>query len=312
MARCFVSRRLPGAALRRLEKEHDVQVWEGRLPPSPPDLAKACQDVEGLLCLLTDKIDASFIENASSLRAISNFAVGSDNVDLEAASARGIPVGVTPGVLTESTADFTFALLLAAARQIVAGEIAVRAGDWITWEPAGWLGYDVHGRTLGIVGLGRIGKAVAKRAEGFGMRVLHTSRSGGTPLDELLAESDFVSLHVPLDDDTRGLIGEQQLRAMKDTAVLVNTSRGKLVDTVALARALGEGWIAAAALDVTDPEPLPPDHPLLEAPNILVAPHIASATHATREAMADMAVENLVAGLAGERMPHPANPQVYD
>jgi glyoxylate reductase len=312
VARCFVSRRLPGTALERLEAEHEVQVWEGRLPPSPPNLAKACSKAEGLVSMLTDRVDGSLIEGAASLRAISNFAVGSDNVDLEAASSRGIPVGYTPGVLTEATADFTFALLLAAARQLVAGEIAVRAGDWITWEPAGWLGYDVHGRTLGIVGLGRIGKAVAKRAEGFGMRVLHTSRSGGTPLDELLAQSDFVSLHLPLSEDTHGLIGEQELRTMKETAVLVNTSRGKLVNTIALARALESGWIAAAALDVTDPEPLPPDHPLLEAPNILVAPHIASATHASREAMADMAVDNLLAGLAGEPMPNCANPQVYD
>jgi glyoxylate reductase len=202
--------------------------------------------------------------------------------------------------------------MLAAARRIVEGEIAVRAGDWITWEPAGWLGHDLHGATLGIVGLGRIGRAVARRAEGFGMRVLHTSRTGGVPLEELLAESDFVSIHLPLTPETHGLIGVDALRAMKETAILVNTSRGKIVDTRALETALHEGWIAAAALDVTDPEPLPPEHPLLDAPNILVVPHIASASHRTRQAMADMAVDNLLAALFGEPMPHCANPQVYD
>jgi glyoxylate reductase len=312
VARCFVTRPLPGDAHERLKTDHLVEAWNGRLPPSPADLKVRLRDAEGLICMLTDRVDADLIDAAPRLRAVSNYAVGTDNVDLDAATARGIPVGRTPDVLTESTADFTFALLLAAARRIVEGELAVREGDWITWEPGRWLGHDVHGATLGIVGYGRIGKAVARRAEGFGMRVLHTSRSGGLPLEELLAESDFVSVHAPLTEDTRGLIGEDELRVMKPTAILVNTSRGKIVDTRALETALREGWIAAAALDVTDPEPLPPEHPLLEAPNILVVPHIASASHRTRQAMADMAVENLRAGLAGERMPHCANPQVYD
>ena len=312
MARCFVTRPLPGGAQERLKTDHLVEAWKGRLPPSPADLKVRLRDAEGLLCMLTDRIDAQLIDAAPKLRAISNYAVGTDNVDLDAATARGVPVGRTPDVLTETTADFAFALLLAAARRIVEGEIAVREGDWITWEPGRWLGHDVHGATLGIVGFGRIGEAVARRAQGFGMRVIHTSKSGGVPLEKLLAESDFVSIHAPLTADTRGLIGEDELRTMKPTAILVNTSRGKIVDTRALETALREGWIAAAALDVTDPEPLPPEHPLLEAPNILVVPHIASASHRTRHAMAEMAVENLRAGLAGERMPHCANPQVYD
>ena len=306
MARCFVTRRLPGSALDRLAEEHELDVWDGRLPPAPTDLAERAALAEGLLCLLTDTVNRRVLDAAPSLRVISNYAVGSDNVDLAAAAERGIPVGVTPGVLTETTADLAFALLLNAARRVHAGELAVRAGDWLTWEPGGWLGHDVHGTTLGIVGLGRIGSAVARRAEGFGMRVIHTSRSGGMPLADLLRESDFVSLHVPLTPDTRGLIGEDELRAMKETAVLVNTARGALVDTQALERALQERWIAAAALDVTDPEPLPADHRLLRAPNVLVVPHIGSATHRTREAMAEMAVDNLLAGLRGEPMPHPA------
>jgi glyoxylate reductase len=308
VARCLVTRPVPGDAVQRLKREHDVEIWEGRLPLSPHDLKGRIGDVEGLLCMLTDRVDAEVIEAAPKLRAISNYAVGTDNVDVEAATARGIPVGRTPDVLTETTADFTFALLLAAARRIVEGEVAVRSGDWITWEPEGWLGHEVYGATLGILGLGRIGKAVARRAEGFGMRVIHTSKSGGVPLEELLRESDFVSIHLPLNDDTRGVIGEDELRAMKETAILVNTARGKLVDTRALETALREGWIAAAALDVTDPEPLPPEHPLLEAPNILVVPHIASASHRTRQAMADMAVDNLLAALRGDDMPHCANP----
>jgi glyoxylate reductase len=311
VARCFVTRRLPGDALDRLAAEHDVEVWPERLPPSRDDLLAGTRDAQGLLCLLTDRVDSAFIEACPDLRAISNYAVGSDNVDVAAATARGIPVGNTPDVLTETTADLAFALILAAARRIVEADASVRAGDWLTWEPARLLGRDVHGATLGIVGLGRIGRAVARRAQWFSMEVLHSSRGGGLPLDELLERSDFVTLHCPLTPDTRHLIGERALRLMKPTAVLVNTARGPIVDTMALDRALREGWIGAAALDVTDPEPLPPDHPLLGAPNLTVVPHIGSATHATREAMADLAVDNLLAALAGERMPHCVNPEVY-
>jgi len=312
MPACFVTRRLPGDALARLAAEHEVDVWPDRLPPQREALIDRLQGCAGLLCLLTDPIDAALIDACPDLRAISCFAVGSDNVDLEAATARGIPVGTTPGVLTEATADLTFALILAAGRRLEEAASEVRAGDWLTWEPARLLGEDVHGATLGIVGLGRIGRAVARRAEGFGMRVIHHGRRDGLALGDLLRQSDFVSLHCPLTPATRGLIGERELQAMKTSASLVNVARGPIVDTRALERALREGWIAAAALDVTDPEPLPADHPLLGAPRLTVVPHVASATRAAREAIGAMAVDNLLAGLAGARMPHCANPQVYD
>jgi len=285
-----------------------VDVWEERLPPSPDELRQRGREVEGLLCLLTDSVDAELMAACRNLRAISNYAVGYENIDVEAAVARGIAVGNTPGVLTETTADLAFALLLSAARRIVEGDAVVRAGEWLTWESGRLLGHDVHGATLGIVGFGRIGRAVARRAEGFGMTVIHSGSSGGTSLDELLERSDFVSIHCPLTPQTHGLIGERALRRMKSTAILVNTARGPIVDTDALARALEAGWIAGAGLDVTDPEPLPADHPLLGAPNLTVVPHVGSASHATREAMADIAVDNLLAALAGKPMPHPVTP----
>ena len=311
MARVFVTRTLPGAALDRLGARHEVEIWPDPLPPPPAELATRVRDCEGLLAMLTDDVGARLIGAAPSLRAIANYAVGTDNVDLAAATAAGIPVGNTPDVLTEATADLAFALLLAAARHLPAAEAAVRAGEWVTWQPGAFLGRDVGGATLGVVGLGRIGRAVARRAEGFGMEVLHSSRSGGVPLGELLERADFVSLHAPLTDATRGLIGARELGQMKPTAILVNTARGELVDTGALDRALREGEIAGAALDVTDPEPLPADHPLLDAPNVLVVPHVGSATQTTRERMAEIAVENLIAALDGDPMPHCANPEVY-
>lgn len=303
MALVFVTRRLPGTALKRLAAEHEVDVWPERTPPSPDVLRERAAHVDGLLALLTDLIDAALIESCPNLRVISNYAVGSDNVDLEAAAARGIPVGITPDVLTEATADLAFAGLLAAARRLPEALAAVREGRWQTWEPDWLLGHDVHGATLGIVGYGRIGRAVARRAHGFSMRILATPR---VPLDELLAQSDAVTLHVPLTSETRHLIDADALARMKPTAILVNTARGGVVDQQALARALHRGEIAGAALDVTDPEPLPPDHPLLEAPSLLVLPHIGSATHTARERMADLAVDNLLAGLAGAPLPHAA------
>jgi glyoxylate reductase len=311
MARVFVTRSLPGGALERLSAAHETDVWPEREPPPPADLRERAREAEGLLSLLTDPIDAALIEACPELRTISNYAVGVDNVDLDAATARSIPVGNTPGVLTESTADLALALMLGISRRLVQGDALVRAGGWVTWEPELLLGHDLHGATVGIIGLGRIGQAVARRVEGFGSDVLHTSRNGGVELGELLERSDFVTLHCPLTPETRGLIGPQALRRMKRTAYLVNTARGPIVDSEALRSALEADEIAGAALDVTDPEPLPGDHPLLGAPNLLVLPHLGSATHATRERMADMAVENLLAGLAGERMPNCANPQVY-
>jgi glyoxylate reductase len=307
MARVFVTRKLPGSALDRLADEHDVDLWAEPSQPPREALLERTARAEALLSQLTDRIDVELLEAGPHLQAIANYAVGFDNVDLEAATARGIPVGNTPDVLTETTAELAFALMLAVARRIVEADRYVREGRWGEWEPDLLVGYDLHGSTLGIVGFGRIGRAVARRAEASGMTVIH-----GIPLDELLERSDFVSLHAPLTPQTRGLIGAAELDRMKPSAILVNTARGPMVDMDALAAALHEGKIAGAGLDVTDPEPLPPDHPLLEAPNLVVTPHIGSASHRTREAMADMAVDNLLAALAGERMPHCANPEVYE
>ena len=301
----MVTRRLPGPALDRLtDAGHTIDLWPDPLPPPAPVLREAVAGADGLLCLLTDRVDADLLAAAPRLRAIANYAVGVDNVDLAAAAARGIPVGNTPDVLTDATADLTFALLLAAARHLVPAAGAVRDGQWRTWDPGGFLGADVHGATLGIVGWGRIGRAVARRASGFDMTVLHTRE---TPLPDLLAASDFVSLHVPLTADTHHLIDARALRAMRPTAILVNTARGPVVEQAALLEAVAGGVIAGAAVDVTDPEPPDPGDPFLHAPNILVAPHIGSATHAARERMAAMAVDNLLAGLAGEPMPFPAS-----
>ena len=312
MARCFVARPLPGDALDRLRAEHETEVWEGDGPPPHDALRERVAGCEGLLSLLTDRVDAELIAAAPALRVISNYAVGVDNVDVEAASARGIPVGHTPDVLTDSTADLAVALMLAVARRIPEGERVVREGRWSTWAPDWMLGRDLHGSTVGIVGGGRIGGAVARRVEGFGCEVLVTGRNGPTPFGELIERSDFVSIHVPLNPGTRGLIGEAELRAMRPDAYLVNTARGPIVDQGALAKALREGWIAGAALDVTDPEPLPADDPLLEAPNLIVIPHLGSATERTRAAMADLAVDNLIAGLAGKALPASVNPEAYD
>jgi glyoxylate reductase len=305
MARCFVTRELPGPALDRLRARHQVDVWPERLPPPDDELRRRTAPAEGLLCLLTDRIDASLIEASPRLQAIANYAVGYDNIDVPAAAARGIAVGNTPDVLTDATADLTFTLLLAAARKLLEATASVTAGDWLTWDPARHLGYDVHGATLGIIGRGRIGQAVGRRAAGFEMTVLYTGRDGGTPLEQLLAQSDFVSIHCPLTPATHHLIDATALRRMRPGAILINTARGPIVDQAALLEALQEGRIAGAALDVTDPEPPPAGDPLLSAPNLIVAPHIGSATHTAREQMVTLAVDNLLAALDGKPMPHP-------
>jgi lactate dehydrogenase-like 2-hydroxyacid dehydrogenase len=296
-------------------------VWDGELPPPRDVLLREIAGADGLLCLLTDPVDADVIDAAPKLRVISQMAVGFDNIDIPAATGRGIPVGHTPGVLTDTTADFAFALLMAAARRISEAERFARAGRWKTWGPTLLMGRDVHGATLGIVGMGRIGQAVARRARGFDMRILYAdpsepdaARDMGAvrvALDDLLAESDFVSLHVPLTADTQGLIDRRALARMKPTAILINTARGPVVDQAALHEALASGQIAYAALDVTDPEPIAPDDPLLSLDNCLIVPHIASSSVAARTRMAVMAAENLIAGLHGDRLPHCANPQVY-
>jgi len=313
--RVFVARAIPDAGLTLLRPHAELDVWPERLPPPRAEFLQRVRGADAVLSLLTDRIDAEVMDAAGpGLKVISNYAVGLDNVDLPEAARRGIPVGHTPGVLTESTADLTFALLLAAARRLPEGERAVKGGDWLTWEPAWLLGRDVAGATLGIVGHGRIGRAVAQRARGFRMRVLACGRGPiAAPGDvepvtfhELLARADFVSLHAPLTDATRFLIDEGALRRMKRGAILINTARGGLVDQDALRRALESGHLAAAALDVTVPEPLPPDHPLLQLPTCLVVPHVGSATIETRNRMAEIAARNVLAGLRGERLPAPA------
>jgi glyoxylate reductase len=299
----FVTRDLAQPAVARLTDAHSVDVWESASPPPRDELVARAAVAEGLLCTLADPIDAALIAACPELRVISTYAVGYDNIDVAAAAARGIPVGHTPDVLTDATADFAFALLLAAARLVGAGERAVRAGEWGPWRADWFIGADVYGTTLGIVGYGKIGQAVARRAAGFDMEVLWHGTTGGVPLDELLARSDHLSLHTPLTPATRGLIDARALALMKPTATLVNTARGEIVDSVALREALVAGRLGAAGLDVTDPEPLPPDDPLLQAPRLLVTPHIGSATVSARARMAEVAVENLLAGLAGRALP---------
>lgn len=287
-----------------------------------PELRARLPQADGLLTMLTVPVDEALLAAAPRLRVVSNMAVGVDNIDLAACTRRGIPVGHTPGVLTEATADLTLALLLAVARRLPQAATAARTGGWTTWSPTDWLGADLHGATLGIVGLGQIGTAVAERAAAFGLRLVYAgpsakpdveARLGAVrrPLAELLATSDFVSLHVPLTAATRDLIDEQALRSMKPTAVLINVARGPVVNAGALYRALRDGWIAGAGLDVTDPEPLPPDNPLYTLENCLIVPHIGSATQATRRGMAALAVENVLAGVDGRRLPHCANAAVY-
>jgi glyoxylate reductase len=304
MASVYVTQQIVGEALERLQAAHDVTIWTGAERPEPAELRAAVADADGLLCMLTDRIDQQLLDGAPRLRAIANYAVGHDNIDLAATAARGIAVGVTPDVLTDATADLAFALLLAAARRLPEAMAAVAAGEWRTWTATGWLGRDVHGATLGIIGFGRIGRAVAQRAAGFEMTVLATR---ATPLDELLARSDFVSLHCPLTPETRHLIDARALGLMKPTAILVNTARGGVVDQHALIAALREGTIAGAALDVTDPEPPAHDDPLLDAPNLIVLPHVGSATDTARSRMTELAVENLLSALEGRPMPNPAD-----
>lgn len=308
MPRVLVTRPLPGDALARLAAAgHEVDVRQADLPPSPQELRERLTSgdpAQGLLAMLTDRVDRELLDAAPALRVVANYAVGSDNVDHVASAEHGVAVGVTPDVLTDATADLAFALLLAGARRIVEAAADVRAGRWRTWEPRGWIGRDVHGARLVVVGAGRIGQAVARRASGFDMDVVLVR--SGDDLDAALERADFVSVHAPLTEQTRGLIGREQLRRMPEHAMLVNTSRGGVVDQDALREALEAGAIAGAALDVTDPEPLPPDDPLLHAPNLLVLPHVGSATAGARQAMADRAVDNLLAGLAGERLPFPA------
>jgi len=320
--RVYVTRLIPQAGLDMVRAVCDAEVWEGELPPPRDVILGKVRGVEGILSLLTDRMDEEVMDAAGPrLRVISNCAVGYDNIDVLAATVRGVLVTNTPGVLTDTTADFAFALLMAAARRVVEAADYVREGRWRTWGPLILLGQDVHRATLGIIGMGRIGMGMAKRAQGFDMGVLYFDPfrppdeaelygAQGVDLDTLLSEADFVSVHVPLTAETHHMLGAAQFRRMKRTAMLINTARGPIVDLDALYDALKEGDIAYAALDVTEPEPLPADHRLLALPNVIIAPHIASASVATRTKMATMAAENLIAGLQGEMPPNLVNPEV--
>lgn len=322
--RVFITRRLPSVAHEKIDAVCDADVWQESLPPSPEDLRARAAPCEGLVSLLTDRIDAELMDACPRLKVVSNYAVGFNNIDVAAATARGICVGNTPGVLTDATADMAFCLLIAAARRVVEGDAYARSGQWRTWEPLGHLGLDLVGRTLGIVGMGRIGFALAKRCHGgWGMKVLYFDKYKNekaeqelgavqVDLDRLLAESDFVSVHTDLNAETRHLFNAARFRQMKRTAVFINTARGPIHHQGDLVEALRTGVIFAAGLDVTDPEPPALDDPLLRLPNVVIAPHIASATHQTRTAMAEIAADNLLAGLAGQPLRHWVNPEVAE
>ena len=320
--RVFLTRRILDQGLRLVQDFCFAEVWPGELPPSHEEIVSRVRGCDGLLCLLTDQIDAEVMDAAQpGLKVISNHAVGVDNVDVAAATDRGIPIGNTPGILTDATADMTFALLLAASRRVAEGDRLVKKGGWKTWSPDFMLGADLHSATLGIIGFGRIGRAVAHRASGFGMHIVYYDPNPTAPepgveatsvdLDALLRESDFVTLHTPLTIETRGLMNASAFTKMKSTAILVNTSRGPVVDQAALYDALLAKRIFAAALDVTDPEPIPMESPLLQLENCIIVPHIASASWQSRQQMSRMAAENLIAGLMGKPLPNCVNPEIY-
>ncbi|MDK2384858.1 MAG: glyoxylate reductase [Candidatus Korarchaeota archaeon] len=318
----FVTREIPERGLSKIKEHFEVDLWTDEAPPPKDVIIERVRDVDALVSLLTDPIDAEVFDAAPKLRIVSQYAVGYDNIDIEEATKRGIYVTNTPGVLTETVADFTFALMLAVARRVVEADRYIREGRWkVAWHPLMMLGSDVYGRTLGIVGMGRIGSAVARRAKGFGMRILYYDSvrredlekelgAEFVDLNRLLEESDYVSLHVPLTPETYHLIGEEQLRKMKPTAFLINTARGKVVDQKALYKALKEGWIAGAGLDVFEQEPISPEDPLLKLDNVVLAPHAASASHETRSRMAETVAETLIACLNGKVPPNLVNKEV--
>ena len=318
----FVSRKIPQSGLDLLKNHCEFEVWEDELPPPRDVLLKKVENAEGLLCLLTDKVNAELLDRAPKLLVVSNMAVGFDNIDVPEITRRKIPGGNTPGVLTDTTADLAWALLMTAARRVSEGERYVHEGKWKTWGPLLLLGVDVHHATLGIVGMGRIGKAVARRGKGFDMDIVYhdavrqpdiEEEIGARPvtLDELLTVSDFVSIHTNLNESTKNLFTIDRFRKMKKTAILINTARGPIVNQKDLYVALEEGAIRAAALDVTDPEPIPMNDPLLTLDNCVIIPHIASGSLATRSKMSMMAAENVLAGLQGKRLPNCINPEIY-
>ena len=310
VVKVYVTRDLPADILHPLHDRYEVDVWDEDRPVPREMLVQSVANTDGLLCMLTDQIDAELLDGVSNLRILSQMAVGVDNIDVAECARRGISIGHTPGVLTETVADTAFALLAAVVRRLPEGERSVRAGEWGPWSPFRLTGGDLHGTTIGILGMGRVGQAIARRAAGFGMSVIYASpravdgvRAQRLPLHEMLSAADQVVVCASLTEESRGVIGADELAAMKPTSYLINVARGPLVDTDALVEALDTGAIAGAGLDVTDPEPLPADHPLLGFRNCLVVPHIGSASVPTRTAMATMAVENLIAGLEGRPMP---------
>lgn len=308
----YITRKLPDQIIEGLRRGHDIRMWEEEEIPVPREvLEEEVKEVDGLLCLLTEQIDKALIDRAVKLKIIANMAVGHNNIDVHSATERGIMVTNTPGVLTETTADLTFGLLLATARRMMEAADYLRSGKWETWSPMQFTGQDVHGATLGIIGLGRIGEALAKRAKGFDMNLVYFNRSRKyeqekklgmkyLPLEKLLQVSDFVCVMLPLTKDTAYMIGKEQLKLMKETSVLINTARGGIIDEKALYHALKNREIWAAGLDVFEGEPVPVDHPLLTLPNLVTLPHIGSASIATRLKMAALAVQNLADGLAGD------------
>ncbi|MCI0830956.1 MAG: D-glycerate dehydrogenase [Chloroflexi bacterium] len=322
--RVYVTRQIFPDALDLIEKTAEFELWPDEEPPTPEQLREAMADVDGAIINVMDRIDAPLLDAAPKLKVLSQVAAGLDNIDIPEATKREILVGYTPGVLAKSTADLAFALLLAVARRVVESDKWVREGNWkISHHPMFWLGSEVNGSTLGILGLGGIGLETAKRGLGFDMKIIYHSRTRKPELEaeygfkyatlnRVLAQSDFLSIHVPLTPETNRFIGEKQLKKMKSTAILINLSRGPVVDTDALYKALTEGWIAGAGLDVFDPEPVPADHPLLGLDNVVVLPHIGSASNRSRRDMHLLAARNLVAGLKGERLEQCANPEVYE
>ena len=318
----FVTRIIPAAGLDRVKAACDAEIWPDQLPPSPDVLRGKLANCAGVLSLLTDRFDAAVMDALPRLRVISNYAVGFNNIDIKAATERGICVGNTPGVLTDATADMAFCLLIAAARRVVEGHNYILDGKWKTWEPLGHIGQDLAGMTLGVIGMGRIGFALAQRCRGgWRMNVMYHDvyrsqkaeeelAARQVDLDTLLGQSDFVSVHTDLNDTTRGMFNAAAFRKMKRTAVFVNSARGPLVNQRDLYEALRDGVIFSAGLDVTDPEPPTMDDPLLQLPNVVIAPHIASATVASRNGMAEIAADNLILGLEGKPLRCWVNPEV--
>jgi glyoxylate reductase len=323
----FCTRKIPQEGLDMLTERFDVSVWPSEHPPSKEEIVENAKNCQGLITLLSDPIDADIIGQLPNLKIIAQYAVGYDNIDVKEATRRGIIVTNTPGVLTETTADLAWSLIMSTARRIVEADRYVRRGNWnVAWGPELLLGADIHSATIGIVGMGRIGQAVAKRTQGFNMRVLYHSRSHNeeiaeveklvgaqsTNLDTLLRESDIVSLHVPFTSETQHLIGERELRMMKKGSILVNTSRGQVVDQDALYRALASGHLGGAGLDVFREEPIPKDSPLISLPNVVLVPHIGSASKNTRATMAIMCAKNIIAALNGEKLPNIVNPEAFE